>query len=142
MYFFRYLCFFTICNKIYKKGDIVSIRSKVDGQIYVVRKLPDAKQAADKLANISRNVLKLISSVDIAKPGTQDLIDNYNPRALSETLPGSKYTSYSVNKGEKISICIRKEKDNSFIDDNTVLFVVIHELAHVMTPEVGHTPLI
>ena len=141
VFFLGIFVFFTICNKIYKKGDIVSIRSKVDGQIYVVRKLPDAKQAADKLANINRNVLKLISSVDIAKPGTQDLIDNYNPRALSETLPGSKYTSYSVNKGEKISICIRKEKDNSFIDDNTVLFVVIHELAHVMTPEVGHTPL-
>ena len=27
------------------------------------------------------------------------------------------------------------------IDDNTVLFVVIHELAHIMTHEVGHTPL-
>ena len=93
VFFLGIFVFFTICNKIYKKGDIVSIRSKVDGQIYVVRKLPDAKQAADKLANINRNVLKLISSVDIAKPGTQDLIDNYNPRALSETLPGSKYTS-------------------------------------------------
>ena len=44
------------------------------------------------------------------KPGTQDLIDNYNPRALSETLPDQKYTSYSVNKGQKISICIRKRK--------------------------------
>lgn len=141
VFFLGIFIFFTICNKIYKKGDIVSIRSKVDGQIYVVRKLPDAKQAADKLANINRQVLKLISSVDISKPGTKDLINNYNPRTLSETLPGSKYTSYSVNKGEKISICLRKEKDNSFIDDNTILFVVIHELAHVMTPEVGHTPL-
>ena len=28
-----------------------------------------------------------------------------------------------------------------FIDDNTILFVVIHELTHVMTEEVGHTPL-
>ena len=68
VFFLGIFVFFTICNKIYKKGDIVSIRSKVDGQ-YICRELPDAKQAADKLANISRNVLKLISSVDIAKPG-------------------------------------------------------------------------
>jgi hypothetical protein len=141
VFFLGIFVFFTVCNKIYKKGDIVSIRSKVDGKIYIVRKLPDAKQAADKLATINDKVLKLISSVDTSKKGTEDLIDNYNPNALSETLPGSKYTSYSVNKGEKISICIRKESDNSFIDDNTVLFVVIHELAHVMTHEVGHTPL-
>jgi len=103
--------------------------------------LIEAAMMASKIpANINRNVLRLISSVDRSKDGSEDLIDNYNPRALSETLPGSKYTSYSVNKGEKISICIRKEKDNTFIDDNTVLFVVIHELAHVMTKEVGHTP--
>ena len=35
----------------------------------------------------------------------------------------------------------RRKGDNTFIDDNTIMFVVIHELAHVMTDEVGHTPL-
>ena len=77
VFFLGIFVFFTVCNKIYKKGDIVSIRSKVDGKIYVVRKLPDAKQAADKLAVINNKVLKLISSVDTSKEGTQDLIDNY-----------------------------------------------------------------
>ncbi len=37
-------------------------------------------------------------------------------------------------------MCLR-EPNNSFIDMNTVHFVIIHELAHVMTPEVGHTKL-
>ena len=49
-------------------------------------------------------------------------------------------TSYSLNKGEKISICLR-HLDNSFIDNNTVIFVVIHELSHVMTEEIGHPPI-
>ena len=140
LFFISVFVFFIIINKVYKKGDIISIRSEVDRHIYLVRKLPDAKQAANKLAEINRKVLRLISILDTKKEGVQDLIDNYNPRALSETLPGSKYTSYSVNKGEKISICIRTN-DELFIDDNTILFVVIHELAHVMTEEVGHTPL-
>jgi len=141
LFFISVFVFFTVINKVYKKGDIISIKSQLDDQIYIVRKLPDAKRAADKLAEINRKILRLISSLDRSKEGVQDLIDNYNPRALSETLPGSKYTSYSVNKGEKIAICVRSAEDESFIDDNTILFVVIHELAHVMTSEVGHTPL-
>ena len=141
LFFISVFVFFVIINKVYKKGDIISIRSEVDGQVYLVRKLPNAKQAANKLAEINRKVLRLISTLDTKKEGVQDLLDNYNPRALSETLPGSKYTSYSVNKGEKISICIRSVEDEAFIDDNTILFVVIHELAHVMTEEVGHTQL-
>ena len=127
-------------NKLYKKREIVSIKSTVDNQIYIVRKLPDAKDAANKLATINKKVLRLIASLDEDKEGVDDLQKNYNPRSLSETIDGAKYTSYSVNKGEKISICIRS-KDNDMVDDNTILFVVIHELAHVMTEEVGHTPL-
>ncbi len=32
VFFLGIFVFFTVCNKIYKKGDIVSIRSKVDGK--------------------------------------------------------------------------------------------------------------
>ncbi len=54
--------------------------------------------------------------------------------------PMGKYKAYSVNKGEQLALCIRKVEDNSFIDINTIIFVAIHELAHIMTDEVGHTP--
>jgi len=140
LFFLSIFVFFIIINKVYKKGEIISIKSSTDGEVYIVRKLPDAKKAADKLAEINKKILRLVSVLDPEKDGVRDLIDNYNPRTLSETVTGAKYTSYSVNKGEKISVCIRSA-DNSFIDDNTILFVVIHELSHVMTSEVGHTPL-
>ena len=140
LFFLSIFVFFIVMNKLYKKREIVSIKSTVDNQIYIVRKLPDAKDAANKLATINKKVLRLIASLDEDKEGVDDLQKNYNPRSLSETIDGAKYTSYSVNKGEKISICIRS-KDNDMVDDNTILFVVIHELAHVMTEEVGHTPL-
>ena len=141
VFFLSIIVFFTVINKVYRKGDVVSIRSTVDNRIYIVRKLPDAKKAANKLAEINKKILLLIGSINRDTEGSDDLINNYNPNTLSETLPGSKYTSYSVNKGEKISICIRDIEDETFIDDNTVLFVVIHELSHIMTHEVGHTPL-
>ena len=48
-------------------------------------------------------------------------------------------TSYSLNKGEKIALCIRKKGDNlTFENENTVIFVAIHELSHIMTESVGH----
>ena len=140
LFFLSIFVFFIVMNKLYKKREIVSIKSTVDNQIYIVRKLPDAKDAANKLANINQKVLRLIASLDDDKEGVNDLQKNYDTHSLSETIDGAKYTSYSVNKGEKISICIRS-KDNVIIDDNTILFVVIHELAHVMTEEVGHTSL-
>ena len=140
LFFLSIFVVFIIMNKLYKKREIVSIKSTVDNQVYIVRKLPDAKEAANKLANINKKALQLIASLDVNKEGVDDLQKNYDPRSLSETIDGAKYTSYSVNKGEKISICIRS-KDNDMVDDNTILFVVIHELAHVMTEEVGHTPL-
>ena len=52
------------------------------------------------------------------------LKDNFNPDRLSETGLGAKYTSYSVNKGEEIAICVR-QPDNTFIDDNSNLFLNI-----------------
>ena len=122
--------------------DYTMIKSNIDNKEYLVRKLPDKMQAADMLARINNDLTTLVQSVNPEdKDGVQQLKDYFDPNNITENGPNGKYKAYSVNKGEKISICIRKEKDNSFIDDNTVLFVVIHELAHVMTPEVGHTPL-
>ena len=138
LFFLSVFVFFILINKLFKNGEIVTIKSNIDNSNYVVRKLPDAKLAAEKLAKINQKVEILIDSLDKNRKGVSKLVKNYNPNTLSETGIGAKYTSYSVNKGEKISICIR-QTDNSFIKDNTVIFVVIHELAHVMTESIGHT---
>jgi predicted metal-dependent hydrolase len=48
-------------------------------------------------------------------------------------------TAYSENKGEKIAFCLNKTKHSStLIDLNTLTFVALHELSHVMTVSVGH----
>jgi len=45
--------------------------------------------------------------------------------------------SYTINK-KKIYMCLRDE-NGEYYDDNMLLFVAIHELAHVLCDEVGHT---
>ena len=38
-------------------------------------------------------------------------------------------------------LCIRQRNDsNDLVDLNTVTFVAIHELAHLMTKSIGHEP--
>ena len=67
---------------------------------------------------------------------------NFNPKKIKEILPTSEYTAYSENKGEKIAFCLSSEnkKDlNNLIDENTLMFVAIHEMSHVATKSIGHT---
>ncbi len=141
LFFLSIFVIFNVVNGIYKKNqEITQVKSTVDGRKYIVRKLPDAQAAADKLANINKKIISLVDSLEEDdRKGIKRLKKRYNPDQLSETGLGAKYTSYSVNKGEKISICVR-QPDNSFINDNIIIFVFIHELSHVMTEEVGHTP--
>ena len=54
----------------------------------------------------------------------------------------SNYTSYSVNKGEELVFCLKsKKKQNKYHNINLLMYVALHELAHVACPELHHTPL-
>ena len=68
------------------------------------------------------------------------LVSKYNPRKLMEKPVNSKYPAFSINKGQKIYICVRDNNTGKVSKDiNTVMYVMIHELAHVMTKSTGHT---
>lgn len=60
------------------------------------------------------------------------MLTNYNPEMVYENNPDnmSGTTSYTVAKGKSMYVCLRN-KDNSFVDRNTMLFVLLHELSHI-----------
>lgn len=123
-------------------GEVEVVSAPDDGRRYVVRKLPDADRAADLLARINAKLTTLVRHMVAKFPNDPDalrLYENYNPEALSEGGREVGYTSYSVNKGEKIVMCLR-QSDDSFVDENVLVYVAIHELGHLMTDDVGHTP--
>jgi hypothetical protein len=116
-----------------------------NGMEYLVRNLPDKNEAANKLGSISDSLKNLVNGLnengDKKGEYIKQLKESFNPEYITENIPGSVYVAYSVNKGEELSLCIREKDTEKFIDDNTIIFVAIHELAHIMTPETGHTPL-
>lgn len=146
IFFYLFLGFILfICLKIYYESDAFNLKciiSNVDGNTYCVRERAKLELAADLLAQVTQKCKDLVNYVYKKYPDDEDvkrLKDNFNPKKISETLPTSEHTAYSENKGEKIAFCLNTTKDgNKLIDMNTLTFVAIHELAHVMTKVEGH----
>jgi len=134
-----------ICFRIYKDSDAYNLKciiSDVDGEKYCVRERAKLQIAADLLAKVTQNCKDLVAYVGKKYPEDEDvqrLLQKFNPTKISETLPTSEFTAYSENKGEKLAFCLNKKKnEGKLIDINTLTFVAIHELAHIMTKSEGH----
>jgi hypothetical protein len=117
--------------------------SNVDGNKYCVRSSSKVQESADLLARVTEKMKKLVKYMDDKYPKRENvnrLVDGFNPKKITETLPTDELTAYSENKGEKLAFCLRKNKNGAnMIDENTLTFVTIHELSHIMTKSVGHT---
>lgn len=131
--------------KIYFESDYFQLKCIVsdhDQNTYCVRETPKLELVADLLAKVTGKLKKLVKHMGEKYPDRENvkrLIKNFNPKKISETLPTSSYTAYSENKGEKIAFCTTTTKTGSkLIDENTLTFVAIHELGHVMTESIGH----
>lgn len=109
----------------------------VNGRKYLVLNRSDKLEAAQKLDRLRSNMLSLIDHMDVKGEAT-DRLKNKFKAVISENAPGGSYTSYTLNKGDHIYMCMRNE--NQLVDDNTLMFVALHELAHVMTKSIGHKP--
>ena len=132
-----------------KSQDVTYVKSTTDNREYLVRNLPDKQEASNILGTINIKMRELIDAVKDPQRQTnyteqnrtdiERLDRNYRSGNFSESNPGNSYTSYSINKGEKIVFCIRtKDGTNRLEPLNTLLFVAIHEMAHLMTQSIGH----
>ncbi len=134
--------------KEYKNDGLVKVKSTYDNNYYWVRNLPDKSSAANILAKIKKNMFVLINYLKENQDKfpenlsyIKDLVRRTKDIVIMETANDEKYTSYTVNKGEKIVFCLRSKILDEIHDMNTLMYVVIHELGHVGCPEFGHTPL-
>jgi predicted metal-dependent hydrolase len=137
-----------ICAYIYFNNNdefqLKCIVSSVDGNKYCVRDRTKLQESVDLLATVTTKCKQLVEYVKNKYPDQENvkrLVDGFNPQKVMETLPNSVHTAYSENKGEKIAFCLNKKKNqdiDNLIDEHTLTFVSIHEIAHVMTKSVGH----
>ena len=135
-----------ICLKIYQESEAFQLKcilSKEDGNEYCVRETSKLELVADILARCTIKMKKLVEHMSAKYPdreNVQRLKKGFNPKKINEILPTSKFTAYSENKGEKLAFCVTEtKKGGNLIDENTLMFVALHELSHIATKSIGHT---
>jgi predicted metal-dependent hydrolase len=133
------------------KKNFVSIESNT-GTKYMVYNDNLSKDKSNLLSSIVKNMcmlknylIKNIESDDLKEytPYIKQLNKNFNEERtkIYETDPNSDLTSYSVNKGEELSVCLKSKTSGHLHDINLLMYVVIHEMSHFACPEIGHGEL-
>jgi hypothetical protein len=132
VYYFRYSEYF----------NLKCVISKENGNIYCVRDRKKLHQAVEILARTMDKCEKLVKYLKQNYPNdtsVERLYKNFDKSKVVETLPTSELKAYSENKGEKLAFCLNKNDSGSkLIDENTLMFVALHELSHLMTETIGH----
>jgi hypothetical protein len=102
-------------------------------QIYILGKLP-----------IPQNEIDLYEYNDIAPriTVTRNILNRYNPDNLYENSPFNALgdTSYTIQKGKILAMCIR-DKEMNIEPLDKLIFVNIHELAHLGIDDIDHNQL-
>ena len=129
------LCIFVfIIIYIFKKNTykMYKVKSTINNKYYLILKTKEKSNDIHKaniLANVDIKISKLINSLSSSESKSllQDATINLQERDTKENV------GYTINKGDVIGLCIED-------DINTLFFIVIHELAHIITKQYGHPP--
>ena len=144
------IVFIIVFYIVFIMNDSSLVKFNVDGTYILVRDTPDKVKSAELLNELINRMYALKEYVVTDKNKYPDYIqyinqfnENFTPTRtkIYETSLSSNYTSYSINKGEELSFCLRSKSTGKLHDINLLMYVAVHELAHTACPETGHTPL-
>ena len=72
----------------------------------------------------------------------QKLKNNYNHTIINEAANDPRYTTYTIDK-KYLHICLKTRDDNEHLYDlNTLMYVILHELAHLSNYDKSGNPII
>jgi predicted metal-dependent hydrolase len=123
----------------------------INNKSYSVCNNYDDMDVATGLINIAdTRMIKLINHIEkkyantsnqAVKDGITNMINRYRSDRIRENIPSkiNDDTSYTIDKGQVFAVCLRNIKDNNALHTiNDIMFVVIHELAHIFSKTYGH----
>lgn len=122
--------------------NLIKIKGKNGKYYHVQEHFPDSQSAAQILSQLDSTILKFIKYLQNKYPNHKGVmrLNKYKSENIIEGHPINKEgsTSYSVNKGEKVVFCLRSKRNKQLHHLNLLIFVAVHELAHIMSVSYGH----
>lgn len=131
-------------------GKVIYVESYYDGNEYLVQNSFHKDEAAVLLSKLVermkyiRDYLKEnINKYPEFKEYIELLTLNFNDyrTQIYEGDGENNLTSYSVNKGEELVFCLHSKNNKKLHNINLLMYVALHEMAHIACPEIGHTNL-
>ena len=120
----------------------------VNGKKYLVQNTKLKHKSANTLGKLNDTLDSFVLYLSKNKTkfdGYDQYIDllmrNTKETIFSENTKYSRFTSYSVNKGEELVFCLKSKNNNTMHNHNLLMYVALHELSHIACPEKGHTKL-
>jgi len=139
------ILFFTIIILIIIENNELFIEyrhAKLNNKKYGIQEeFNKSDDAVELLAELHTNMDKFITDLQNKFPNDERVLrlaKGYR-RAEIQEAPNDDGSSYTINKGDLVAICLRhKKSDHPFHDNNTLLFVMIHEMSHIASISEGH----
>jgi len=116
----------------------------IDGEKFMVRNINNSFQAGNLLCTIKKKLTLLIDRCMEDPDETyykyvKVIHDRLPSCEFKETSWGSIYVTFTHLKGKSMTVCMRSK--DGFQDLNELMYVCIHEIAHIGCPEMNHTDL-
>ncbi len=130
------------------RTEAIYIKSELNNKEYFVQNIMDKEEAAYILSVLDKKIEILNKHLyDNSTKYSEytEYIDQFcsrvNNLVIYENSHTGNYTSYVVNKGEELVVCLRSKNTGELHDINLTTYVVLHEMAHIACPELHHTEL-
>jgi hypothetical protein len=114
-----------------------------NGKVYLVQEHApgDARQAAEQLARLEAKLTAFVEYLKTSEkykhdPRVRNIVKRWAGRLSEVNSMTTLDAAYSLNKRE-ISVCIR-DVDGKLQDDQTSMFVLLHEFGHLAVDNYGH----
>lgn len=144
---FAIIIILCLIKLVFNYDDTIYVKSKIDQKKYIIRNKYHSKkleqETADTLAEINLRICKLIQSMSHSNEPyyIKYLRQNYSNMAISEAVINDNFTTYTINK-KHIHICLRsRDQYKKLYDINDLMYVTIHELAHMCNYTIEGTPI-
>lgn len=135
------LLLFVICCILILNHNIFTddtVTQRYNGINYKVRKSDKNTQlnTAKKLEYFRNELQKVVDYCKKnnlpTKTDADRMYERFKSTRFNETPTKDSSAAYVVNKGQELRVCLQGE------DDNNTKFVLLHELAHIMSKSYGH----